>query len=298
MTLKGALLAGLALVGVAFTAVWVRVARRHPFARPGPAHLGIGWLTDFLDTLGIGSFATTTTAFRLGRLVDDRKIPGTLNVGHTLPTIVQALIYITIVDVDAVTLASLVAASVLGAVLGAGIVVKLPLRGIRGVMGVALILAGALMAGSALSVLPKGGDALSLSGTKLVVGIVANGVLGALMTAGIGLYGPCMVLVALLGMSPAAAFPIMMGSCAFLMPSASFRFLREGAYDGTAALGLTLAGIFGVLVAAYVVRSLPLDVLRILVLGVVLYTAVTLLVAASKDDAAPVKAPRESNEDR
>ena len=50
-----------------------------------------------------------------------------------------------------------------------------------------------------------------------------------------------MILVSLLGMNPTAAFPIMMGSCAFLMPVGSLRFIRERAYSLPSALGLALA---------------------------------------------------------
>ena len=280
MTERSGFLAALVIAAVGFTVFFARSLRRERPGWPGKLHLGIGFITDFLDTLGIGSFATTTSAYRLTKQVDDRLIPGTLNVGHALPTVAQALIYITLIDVDVLTLASLVAAAVLGAWLGAAVVSRWSRRAVRVGMGLALSIAAVLMTASALSLLPKGGEALGLSGPRLAAGIAGNFALGALMTAGIGLYAPCMVLVSLLGMGPATAFPIMMGSCAFLMPAASVRFVREGSFDPRAALGLTLAGIPGVLVAAYIVRALPLGALRWLVIAVVTYTAVTLLAAA------------------
>jgi uncharacterized membrane protein YfcA len=117
-------------------------------------------------------------------------------------------------------------------------------------------------------------------GLKLMIAVGGNFLLGALMSLGIGLYAPCMILVSLLGMNPTAAFPIMMGSCAFLMPIGSLRFIRERAYSLRAALGLAIGGIPGVLIAAYVVKSLPLYAVRWLVIVVVLYTAVTMLYSA------------------
>ena len=105
--------------------------------------------------------------------------------------------------------------------------------------------------------------------------------LGALMTLGIGLYAPCMILVSLLGMKRTAAFPIMMGSCAFLMPVGSLRFIRERAYSLRNALGLAIGGVPGVLIVADIVRSLNIRTVRWLVIVVVLYTAVTMLIAAS-----------------
>ena len=286
---KPILLALLAVFGSVFAVAWglaIRVGRRGAGAAaplPSAYHLSVGFATNFFDTLGIGSFATTTTAYRLARRVDDRLLPGTLNVGHTLPSIAQALIYITLVEVDMLTLLAMIAAAVAGAWLGSGIVAGWPRRAVRLAMGSALLVAAGIMLAGTLGWLPAGGDALALAGARLVAGVVGNFALGALMTAGIGLFAPCMILVSLLGMRPTAAFPIMMGSCAFLMPVGSMRFVRRGAYDARAALGLTLAGVPAVLVAAFLVRSLPLDAVRWLVVGVVTYTALALLAAARRE---------------
>ena len=121
-----------------------------------------------------------------------------------------------------------------------------------------------------------------LHGGKLVLAIVVNFVLGALMTAGIGLYAPCMALIYLLGVNPTAAFPIMMGSCAYLMPVASVRFVKEGAYNRKASLFITIGGVIGVAVAYYLVKSMPLGILKILVTAVIFYTAVTLFLSSRK----------------
>jgi len=235
--------------------------------------------------LSIGSFATTTSLYRVRRVVVDEKIPGTLNVGHTLPTIAQAYIYITILKVDMATLVSMIAASVLGAWLGAGVVTRLPRRRIQIGMGLALLAAAGLFTGSLLQAFPKGGDALGLEGPYLLAALAGNFVFGALMTIGVGAYAPIMIMVSLLGMNSKTAFPIMMGSCAFLMPAASLRFIRTGTYDPQAALGLTLAGIPAVLLAAYIVKELPLDVVKWLVVVVVVYTAVSMLRSAARERA-------------
>jgi uncharacterized membrane protein YfcA len=247
---------------------------------PSPAQLGVGFLTDFLDTLGIGSFAVTTAIFRAIRMVPDRIIPGTLNAGHTLPTIVEAFAYMAFIPVDVLTLFSMIASAVLGAWLGAGIVAHWPKRKVQIGMGIALLVAAGLFLMTQLNLFPGGGDAIGVRGIKLIAAVGGNFLLGALMSLGIGLYAPCMILVSLLGMNPAAAFPIMMGSCAFLMPIGSLRFIRERAYSLRAALGLAIGGIPGVLIAAYVVKSLPLYAVRWLVIVVVVYTAVTMLYSA------------------
>jgi len=247
---------------------------------PGPGDLAIGFVTNFLDTRGIGSFAPTTAIFKLQHRVADENIPGTLNAGHALPTIAQALIFISIVKVDLTTLIGMIAAAVLGAWLGVGIVARLPRRVIQAGMGIALLIAALLFMAKALDWIPGGGDALGLHGLTLAFAIGASFLLGALMMLGIGLYAPCLILVSLLGMSPLAAFPIMMGACAFLMPVGGARFVRSGRYSARAALGLALGGIPGVLIAAFVVKSLPINWLRWLVIVVVLYTAALMLRSA------------------
>lgn len=247
---------------------------------PNAGQISVGAFTNFFDTLGIGSYATTTTIYRIFGMVDDRIIPGTLNVGHTLPTVVQTFIYTTIIPVDVPTLFAMIGASILGAWLGAGVVARWPKRNVQIGMGVALLVAAGLMFMTQLKLFPGGGEALGVTGFKFVIAVGVNFLLGALMTLGIGLYAPCMILVSLLGMNPKAAFPIMMGSCAFLMPTGSIRFIREQSYHLRAALGLALGGIPGVLLAAYIIKELPLGTVRWLVIAVVVYTSISMLWSA------------------
>ncbi len=285
---KSILLAALSLTTLVFVAAWLRAAIRgagHP--RPTGLLTAIGFVTNFFDTLGIGSFAPTTSIFKLKRLVPDELIPGTLNVGHALPTIVEAFIFIAIVEVEPITLASMIAASVAGAWLGAGAVAGWPRRRVQIGMGLALFAAAAFFAMTNLGLFPAGGETLGLRSPLLWLGLAGNFLLGALMTLGIGLYAPCMILVALLGMNPKAAFPIMMGSCAFLMPIGSLRFIQRRSYSLAAAVGLTLGGIPAVFLAAFVVKSLPLTALRWLVLAVVVYAAASMLRSAFARPRAP-----------
>jgi len=291
--LKTALLIALGIFTVGYLIVWISANReaKKPAdtateghrARSTLIELFVGFVTNFFDTLGIGSFATTSSMFKLLKMVPDGLIPGTLNVGHTLPTVVEAYIFISIIGVDGRTLACLIAASIAGAWIGAGIVSRWPQQKVRIGLGLALIAAAGLMLASQLNLLPIGGDAEALGGARLVIGTIGNFILGALMTLGIGLYAPCMILVSLLGMSPKVAFPIMMGSCAFLMPTGSIRFIRTQKYHPSASIGLALGGIPAVFLAAFLVKSLPLSAIRWLVVVVVLYTAAMMLRAAHVD---------------
>jgi uncharacterized membrane protein YfcA len=244
----------------------------------------VGFVTAFFDTLGVGSFATTTSIFRLRAMIPVRQIPGTLNVGHTLSTIAQAFIYTRIVPVDQVTLVLMILAAMAGSWLAVGVVVHWPRRKIQVGMGIALLGAAGLMLMSQLNVGPGGGAALALTGPRLAIGVAGNFVLGGLMMLGIGLYAPCMILVSLLGMSPVAAFPIMMGSCAFLMPFSSVRFVRARTYNVQASLGLALGGVPAALLAALVVKRLPLTAVRWLVVAVVVYTSLNMLLTSAAEE--------------
>jgi uncharacterized membrane protein YfcA len=279
------LLSALALVALAYIGRWwwLERSRAATLARPRaplPKDLAAGFVTDFFDTLGIGCFAPTTAYFKLSGRMPDEEIPGTLNTGQALPTVAEALIFIAIVSVDLTTLVSMILAAVLGAWLGVGLISRLSRRAVQLGMGFALLCAALLFLASNLNWAPGGGDALGLHGSSLGVAVVVNFLLGGLMMLGIGLYAPCLILLTLLGMSPLAAFPIMMGSCALLMPVGGARFVRTGRYNLSAALGLTLGGIPGVLAAAYIVKSMPLSWLRWLVFVVVVYAALQMLKSA------------------
>jgi len=202
-------------------------------------------------------------------------------VGHTIPTIAQAFIFIVAIQVEPWTLILMIAAAVAGSWLGAGIVTRLPKRKVQIGMGVALIVAAGLFTWRLLGGGVSETGTVGLSGATLGLGLAGNFILGALMTLGIGLYAPCMILVGLLGMNAKAAFPIMMGSCAFLMPVSSAKFVRAGAYSPRAALALGLGGLPAVLIAALIVKSMDITIVEWFIVGVVLLAAAMMLRSAA-----------------
>lgn len=274
------LLVALSALALVYAAALIREAMRRSQLRPRTEAVALGAVVNFFDTLGIGSFAPTTAWLRLRRMIPDSFLPATLNAGNCLPTVVQALIFITLVQVDVWLLVGCITAAVAGAVIGAPIVQKMPVRAVQAIVGVALLIAAALYAAANLDLMPGGGEALGLSGPAFWLAIAAHLVLGALMTFGIGLYAPSLILLSLMGLNPIAAFPIMMGACGFLMPVASLSFIRSERIDLRVVLGLALGGIPAVLLAAYVVKSLDVEILRWGVVVVVLYAAATLLWSA------------------
>ena len=240
----------------------------------------IGFVVNFFDVLGIGAFAPQTALLKFTKQTEDRVLPGTLNVSNTIPVLIRALIFIQIVEVEAITLISMLLSAAAGTILGAGIVAKLPVRKIQLTMGFALLVTAFFMLSGQMSWIQGGGEAIGLTGGKLALAIGANFILGAFMTVGIGLYAPCMALVYALGMSPLVAFPIMMGSCAFLMPPASAKFIKEGAYNRKASVSMAIPGIIAVLIAAFLVQSLPLNTLRWVVIVVIIYTSLIMFKSA------------------
>ena len=242
----------------------------------------IGFIVNFFDVLGIGAFAPQTALLKFTKQTEDRVLPGTLNVSNTIPVLIQALIFIQIIEVESITLISMLLSAAAGAILGAGIVSKLSVKKIQLTMGFALLVTAFFMLSGQMHWIQGGGEAIGLTGWKLVLAIGANFVLGAFMTIGIGLYAPCMALVYALGMSPLVAFPIMMGSCAFLMPPASAKFIKEGAYNRKASVSMAIPGIIAVIIAAFLIKSLPLNILKWVVIVVVIYTSLVMFKSALK----------------
>lgn len=262
---------------------WIAAFRSSGFAWPAPVAVVIGAVANFFDTLGIGSFAPTTAGIKFMKLTGDERIPGTLNVGHAIPTIAQALIFIAIVKVSVTLLAACILSAVAGALIGARIVSRLPVNAVRIGMGLALLAAAGLFIARNLGLVPGGGDALALEGPLFAAAVALHFIFGALMTLGVGLYAPALISLSLLGMDPRAAFPIMMGACAFLMPASGLQFIASGRFDSRLALGFALGGVPAVLVAAFIVREMPLDWLRWLVAGVVVLAALMMLASARAD---------------
>ncbi len=252
----------------------------------------VSFVANFLDTLGVGSYATTTSMVRFFKLIPDEKIPGSLNVGYVLPTVTEAFLFIygfngliTVqpVQVDPRTLISLIVASILGAWLGAGVVSSWPRRKIQVGMGLCLLAAAIIMVVRMTVFHSLTVGTTSLTGARWILGMGGLFILGALMTLGIGLYAPCLILVTALGMTERSAFPIMMGACAFLMPVAVARFIRARAYYSPAMLGMAIAGIPAVLLAVKWFQDLPMTYVKVLVICVVTYTAISMLRAARRE---------------
>ena len=277
-----ALLIPLALAVVLYALMLVRaaLARR---AVPRLEAIALGAVTNFFDTLGVGSFAPTMAWLKFRRLVPDRLIPCTMLVGHTLPSVAQAIIFLVLLGVlvDPVLLIGCVLALLMGGLLGVSLVIRAKVWVVQLVVGFALIIAAILYALTNLHWMPGGGTATGLPMQLAAIAIAANFLFGILLNFGIGNYAPTLIMLSLMGMDPRLSFPIMAAGAALTATGASMRYISIGEIDLRIATGIAFGGIPAVLIAAFIVKSMSVELLRWLVVCVVLYAAIAMLKAAA-----------------
>jgi uncharacterized membrane protein YfcA len=269
-----ALLVPLGLAILFFTVVLVRSAiAQH--AKPRLEAMGLGAIVGFFDTLGIGSFAPTAAWFKFRKMVPDRLIPQTMLVGLTPPVMVESIIFLKQlgVKVDPVLLFGSATALLVGGLIGAPIVHRTRVWVVQAVVAIGLLLAAVFYAMANLQLFPAGGTAAGLPPLLTAVAIAASFGFGILLNFGVGNYAPTLVFLSLLGMDPRLCFPVMAGGAALMGAGAGARHILIGKLDLRVVLGLALGGIPGVLVAAYIVVTMPIEMLRWLVIVVVLYAA-------------------------
>ena len=242
--------------------------------------LWIGYVTDLLDTLGIGTFATSTALFKATKLVkDDKKIPATLSTAHIIPVLIEALCFITIVEVDLITLFAMAIASFLGAFVGTRITKNWNTRQVQRVLGILLIVAAFIMVyrlianpGASISESAHG-----LHGIWIIVGVMFNFTVGILMTMGLGNYAPELIFFSMLGINPSVALPVMMLDAAVIMSASTTDFIKSGRVNWPGVLGIIIGGSFGVLTAAFFLSKLDINHFKILIVFIALFTGTSLL---------------------
>ena len=276
-----ALLVPIVLATLTFSVVLIRAAIADR-ARPTLETIGLGAVVSFFDTLGIGCFAPSTAWLKFRRLVPDRVIPPTILVGLTITAVVESVIFLLQlgVKVDPVLLAGCIIACTVGGMIGAGLVHRTRVWIVQLVVAIGLFLAAIAYGMTNLNLFPGGGTASSLPLALTVIAIAANFVIGVLLNYGVGNYAPTLVMLSLMGMDPRLCFPIMAGAAGLMGATAGIRHIKTGHLDLRVVVGLTIGGIPAVLVAAYIVVTMPLGILRWLVLVVVLYAALLMLRAS------------------
>jgi hypothetical protein len=278
------LIVSLSVVALAYGAYLLFCAARAGQIRPNGEALLLGAITNFFDTLGIGSFAPTIAWIRFRQLTPDRLIPLTMLAGYILPAIVQALIFLTLlgVKVDPLLLLPCIVAMVIGGIVGVPVAARAPIRLVQGVVGLALLVAAFFYTLANLGLMPSGGSATTLPAHWAIVAVAVHFLLGVLACFGVGNYAPTLAMLSLMGMDPRLAFPIMASAASFAGVAAAGRSLHLVRLDYRIVLGLGLGAIPAVLVAAFMVKEMPMTTLRWLVVVVVSYAGGTLLLSAAR----------------
>ncbi|MBS1008708.1 sulfite exporter TauE/SafE family protein [Leuconostoc suionicum] len=272
----------LVVVMIAMIIVVIRsyLLHRQPIFKRFGLGMLIGFITDFGDTLGIGSFATTTAAFRMTHYIDDdRKLPGTLNAVHAIPVMFQALFFITAVKVELTTLLPMTTAAVIGAYVGTHVTKKWHAPTVQRVMAIALLIAVIIMVVRMITT-PGSNNSMGVHGLHgwwLILGIVFNFGIGVLMTMGLGNYAPELIFFSLMGVNPAVAFPVMMLDAALIMPTTALNVIKMDRVSWRGFAGVAIGGVLGVIVAAKFFTSMDVDLLNKLIVVVALWTIFGLL---------------------
>jgi uncharacterized membrane protein YfcA len=240
----------------------------------------IGIIVYFFDSLGIGSFATSTAVYKWLKLVPIKTLPGTLNVGSIFPVLAEALIYTTIFQVDVLTVTLFIIASGIGAMIGTKVVKNSSSKRIAMVMGILLIFVSVVLCIKeigVLNIISADNTEIGFRGYKLFIGIVGIFVFGFLNNFGIGTYAPNMTILLLLGASPTIIFPVITACGIFCQMGSSINFIRYNLYDKTAIIANSIFGLIGVLIATYIVSHIRIDFLMYLVIPVIFVTGVSFL---------------------
>lgn len=274
----------LAIIGVAILYYAAILARAAIAAKAAPNFEAVivGAVVNFFDALGIGSFATTTAWMKFRRTVPDRLIPPTMLAGLTPPVLAESVIFLILLGVlvEPVLLFGCALATLAGGLVGAPLVARARVWVVQLTVAIGLILAGIPYVMTNLHLFPGGGTGTGLPPLQTLIAIVASFGFGILANFGVGNYAPTLVLLSLMGMDPRLCFPIMAAGGSLMGAGAGVRHIKIGQIDLRIVLGLALGGIPAVVVAALVVKTMPLELLRWLVLVVVLYAAVVLFKAA------------------
>lgn len=236
----------------------------------------------FFSSLGVSDFAISTILYRKKKILPDKLLPGTLNTQCVLPVAAMALAFISVIEVDILTLSTCIIAQIIGAFFGPRFVVKLSSRTIRIFMGIGLIAATLFILAGKFHLIPNGGTAIGLSGIKLAIAAIFLCLFGALNNIGIGSYAPTMITIYALGMNPAVAFPIMMGACTFSVSIGSMQFIKYGQYSRKITLFTATIGVLGVFIGAYLVKGLDVSMLQWVIAIILLYSGTSMLISEFK----------------
>ena len=235
-----------------------------------------GIIAFIADTIGVGSFAVNVAlAKSLGTFRDD-ELPAVNNGAQVIPGTIESLFFMQLVDVDLMTLVTLVAGTCLGGVIGGTVVSHLSKQAIRLSMMVCFLMIIGLLIGHQWHLLPMDGSVLELRSWTLVVGFVALAICGALTSVGIGLFAMVQGVLFLMGVSPLVAFPIMTTAGAMQQPLTTLVFLQQNKIPLKKTLILSVSGCIGVFITLPIFNYITVSWLHSLLLVILIYNFIAI----------------------
>ncbi len=235
-----------------------------------------GVLAFISDTIGVGSFAVNIALAKLLNTFKDEELPAMNNGAQVIPGAIESLLFMQVVQVDWITLGTLVLGTCIGGVLGGHIVTRLSQQAIRVAMMCCFGLIMSLLLGNELHILPMGGELTALKGHSLIIGFFAMIICGSLTTVGIGLFAMIQGVLFILGVSPVVAFPIMTTAGAMQQPLTTLVFLKQKKVPLKKTLILSVSGIIGVFIALPIVSHMSSSWLHRLLIGIMIYNFIAI----------------------
>jgi uncharacterized membrane protein YfcA len=235
-----------------------------------------GIIAFIADTLGVGSFAVNVALAKLLGTFRDDELPAVNNGAQVIPGTIESLFFMQLIDVDLVTLTTLVFGTCLGGLAGGAIVSRLSKQAIRLAMMCCFLLIIGLLLCHKFRLLPTDGDVMELRHWKLFIGFVAMVICGALTSVGIGLFAMVQGVLFLLSASPLIAFPIMTTAGAMQQPLTTLVFLQQNKIPLKKTFILSLAGCLGVFITLPLFTHLTISWLHSLLLVILIYNFIAI----------------------
>ena len=231
----------------------------------------------FFATMGVSDFVMNTLFLRKFRLVDDKRLPGSLLSSATLPLAAAAVIYAVSAEVDPRLLLLCVVCQGAGNFLGGRLVAGFDGRRIKRLVGFAMLVSAVFLLLRLLGVGGEGGNLTTLPPARMAILGVCAFLLGMGNMIGMGAKAPYFSLLLTLGLSAGSVLPLVMIACSASGAFGGLQYIRRGLYQRKVALYESTLGFVGVAAGSFLALNLPQTALQLIMMAITVYTGVSML---------------------
>ena len=243
----------------------------------------IGFVSNLLDTVGIGSFAVIVAMRRiLGVMPDDVKLIGSMNIQAVITALAQMLIFLHYIQLDLTTMLVAIAMITLGGFLSGLFATRIKTSLVRIIMLIAFIITGILLFLIQMDILSFLNNSHAIKGMRLIFFAIFMLIAGSLPAFGVGYYSLVKTSIFLFGVNPIIAFPIMATASSYQMPVTAITFMRSGKFYARSSILLAVFGVIGVFIAAPLISFVDPYTLKWILFVVVIYNIITLAIPSKK----------------